>query len=245
MTTADALYKEGRLTEAIASLQSHLRDNPADRRARSFLFELYCFAGEFERARKQLDAITEDAKESKYGAAFYFAALRAEEERQDFYQNPPPPDPAAPPPPAAPLTGRANGRPFTGIHDLDPRLGGSLEFLAAGKYHRMDFRHLVRIEFTAPTRVRDLYWLPANAQTTEALGAMDLESILVPVLYPLSYAFDDDLTRLGRSTDWTELDGAEIPCGQRILVIGGEEIPLISLRTLEFDQPGDGEAGHE
>jgi type VI secretion system protein ImpE len=252
MPTAQELYREGRLSEAIAALQSLLRDQPGDKRARSFLFELLCFAGEFERARKQLTALGEDAKESKLGIAFYFAALRAEEERQAYYQNPPPAgEGEAPSPPAeaqAPVSGRCNGKAFSGIRDLDPRLGDSLEFLAAGKYQRMAYRYLAKIEFSAPTRVRDLYWLPANAQTTSALGSTDLESILVPVLYPFSYLFDDDQTRLGRSTDWTELDGEEIPCGQRVLIIGGEEVPLVSLRTLEFDQPAaaaGGESGHE
>jgi type VI secretion system protein ImpE len=145
------------------------------------------------------------------------------------------------------LTGLCHGKPFRGIADLDSRLGASLEFLAAGAYHRMAFRNLRRLELGTPKNVRDLYWLPANAETTEALGANIIEQILIPVLYPQTYLFDDDLTRLGRTTDWAQTDtGTEIPCGQRILAIGGEEIPLLAIESIEFDpvaesgNPSDG-----
>src|SRR3954452_2729171 len=87
MQHAEELYREGKLTEAIASLQALLRDHPGEKRARNFLFELLCFAGEFERARKQLAVLADDSQGSRYGIAFYLAALSGEMERQAYYEG--------------------------------------------------------------------------------------------------------------------------------------------------------------
>jgi type VI secretion system protein ImpE len=229
---AQDLYREGKLTDAIAALQAHLREQPGDERARSFLFELLCFAGEFDRARKQLSTLARDSNDTRLGMTFYFAALTAEAERQAWYEE----GPASEPADGSTVSGRCNGRPFTGIRDLDNRLGGSLEFLAVGKYHRIAFSNLARIELSPPARVRDLYWRTASAKTSEQLGSSEIDSILVPVLYPHSYLFDDDRTRLGRTTDFAlSSGGAEIPYGQRIFVVGGEEIPLLEIQSLEFE----------
>jgi type VI secretion system protein ImpE len=47
---AAELYREGRLDEAIEALGQALRDSPEDTRRRTFLFELLCFAGNYDRA---------------------------------------------------------------------------------------------------------------------------------------------------------------------------------------------------
>jgi type VI secretion system protein ImpE len=238
MHQAEELYREGKLTEAIGSLQSFLRDHPSDKRARNFLFELLCFAGEYERARKQLAVLADESQGSRLGIAFYLAALNGEVERQAYYEEPAV-DQAkspAPSPESQPVTGSCNGKPFRGIRDMDPRLGESLEFLAAGKYHRLAYRYLKRLEISAPARVRDLFWLPATMETSAELGGMEYPQVLIPALYPHTYLIDDDQTRLGRATEWAaDETGREVPCGQRMLVIGGEEVPVISIRSLEFD----------
>jgi len=41
------------------ALLAELRDNPTDARRRTFLFELLCFAGEYERADKQLEVLAQ------------------------------------------------------------------------------------------------------------------------------------------------------------------------------------------
>jgi type VI secretion system protein ImpE len=241
MRQAQDLYRDGKLTEAIASLQAYLREQPGEKRARSFLFELLCFAGEFDRARKQLMVLAEDSNDTRLGVSFYLAALTAESERQSWYDEVPASETAD----GNTVAGECNGKRFQGIQDLDNRLGGALEFLAAGKYHRIAFRNLKRVEMAAPTRVRDLYWRTANAETTEELGSSELSSILIPVLYPHTYLFDDDLTRLGRTTDFAlSAAGAEIPCGQRMLTIGREQIPLLEIQSIEFDGVGQEETGN-
>ena len=53
-------------------------------------------------------------------------------------------------------------------------------------------------------------------------------------------AWSDGLTRLGRTTDFAQTDsGTETPCGQRMLVIGEDEVPLLAIRSIEFDPPAE------
>ena len=54
---ADQLLRDGDLDGARSALVETLRDNPADARARMFLFQLLAVAGEWEKARTHLDAL--------------------------------------------------------------------------------------------------------------------------------------------------------------------------------------------
>lgn len=62
------LFQAGRLADAIQALGAELRENPTDPRRRTFLFELLCFAGEYERAEKHLDVLSQGGKEAELGA---------------------------------------------------------------------------------------------------------------------------------------------------------------------------------
>ena len=52
--TAAELLRTGRLDDAIRTLGDELKASPLDTQRRSFLFELLCFAGQYDRAEKQL-----------------------------------------------------------------------------------------------------------------------------------------------------------------------------------------------
>src|SRR5215831_8234786 len=81
------LFQSGRLDEAIAALTSEVRDNPTDPKRRTFLFELLCFAGDFSRAEKQLDVLSQGGPQSEMGALFYRGALAAERQRQSLFEK--------------------------------------------------------------------------------------------------------------------------------------------------------------
>src|SRR5690242_21563127 len=83
MTPRD-LLQAGKLDEAIDALSAEVRDNPTDTRRRTFLFELLCFAGEYDRAQKHLDVLA--------GAGLY-AATGALLNRAALHADPRPPDP--------------------------------------------------------------------------------------------------------------------------------------------------------
>ena len=63
----------------------------------------------------------------------------------------------------------------------------------------------------------------------------ELGEVLVPALCPLSYKNADESVRLGRATVWEETEeGDVVPLGQKMLIVDGEEYPLLEVRKLEF-----------
>src|SRR5215472_2138270 len=85
--TAKELYRAGKLNEAIQVLNQALRDNPSDISQRTFLFELLSFAGEYERAEKQLDLLGDQNKDSMLASLLYRGALNAERTRQGMFRE--------------------------------------------------------------------------------------------------------------------------------------------------------------
>jgi len=60
---AKELYEAGQLDEAIAVVTAEVKRAPTNTAARNLLCELLCFAGQWERADKQADAIALDGTE--------------------------------------------------------------------------------------------------------------------------------------------------------------------------------------
>ncbi len=229
---AQALYQAGKLDDAVQALAASLRDDPANVRQRTFLFELLCFAGEFERAGKQLDVIAGSSPEAEMGALLYRSALHAERTRQDMFLTGL--FPQGPQPPTV-VHGTLNGEPFEQISDVDPRLGARLEVFAAGQYTWLPFQHLASLTVEAPRRLRDLLWVPARIKAGPGFKDFEFGEVLIPVLYPLSWQSPDDQLRLGHATDWQELpDGTPVPLGQRLLQVDDNVVPLLEVRQLEI-----------
>jgi type VI secretion system protein ImpE len=133
------------------------------------------------------------------------------------------------------FAGTLNGQPFETVVDGDPRIGAKLELFAAGAYLWIAFEHILSIELQAPQKLRDLLWAPAIVRTGPSFKDTELGEVLIPVLYPFSYAHPNDAVRLGRETHWQEGEGGEpIPIGQKIFLVDGEEFPLLEVRKLEF-----------
>src|SRR5580658_2669451 len=82
-----ALYREGRLREAIKALGDELRSNPLDATRRTFLFELLLFAGEYDRAEKQLDMLAATEAKAAGGALMYRTAVHAERTRSEMFAS--------------------------------------------------------------------------------------------------------------------------------------------------------------
>jgi type VI secretion system protein ImpE len=86
-----------------------------------------------------------------------------------------------------------------------------------------------------PKRLRDLLWAPAIVRPGASFREYDLGEVLIPVLAPLSSQHEDREVRLGRVTEWEELsDGEQAPVGQKLLLVDGEEVPLLEIRELEI-----------
>jgi type VI secretion system protein ImpE len=232
--TARELYQAGKLAEAVQALNAELRDNPGDAKRRTFLFELLCFAGNFDRADKQLEILAQESADAQLGALVYRAALHAERIRSDLFQKKEYPQAAGGSAPAA-YSGSWNGKPFQSISDMDARIGSRLEVFAAGQYLWLPFEHVESIEVQAPKRLRDLIWATAILRPSAAFQGRELGEVLLPVLCPLSSQQADDALKLGRSTEWKEIEPGEVvPFGQKMFLIDDEEVPILELRQLEI-----------
>lgn len=228
-----ALYREGRLTEAIASLNAELRDHPSDVRRRTFLFELLCFAGDYERASKQLDVLAKADPDAMPSIMSYQGVLGCEEARRDMFAAGSFPEGDGDP---APVRGRLNGQAFAHLTDGDPRVGARLEVYLGGSYSWIPMEHVGKLTMEAPHRLRDLIWASASLTGGDDLAGSDFGDVLIPVLTPLAHRNSDDLVRLGRVTDWEDLpDGSQAPVGQRMLLVDDEEFPILEVRELEID----------
>ena len=229
---ARQLYETGDLDEAIETLGAELRKDPTDVQRRVFLFELLSFAGAYERAEKQLDVAGQGGQEASMGALLYRSALHAEKIRQEMFEEQNYPVGGLEP---SLVSGTINGTAFGGLLDADPRLGARLEVFAAGQYMWIPLEHIASVEIPPPKRLRDLIWAPATVQTGPAFSGMELGQVLLPVISPLSWQYDENDVRLGRVTEWVALDdGTEVPVGQKLLLVDGEELPILELRTLEI-----------
>jgi type VI secretion system protein ImpE len=232
VTSPEDLYRAGRLDEAIQALGAVLRSNPVDVQRRAFLFELLCFAGEYDRAEKQLDVLAGESAHAGMGALLYRSAIHAQRTRVAMFTEGTFPRMGLPP---APVAGSMNGRPFSSLQDADPRIGARLEVFAAGQYTWIAFENIASLQVSPPQRLRDLLWAPARLRTTSAAAQEDLGEVLIPVLTPLASRHPDDLVRLGRMTDWEAFeDGSEIPVGQKLLLVDGAEVPILEVRELEI-----------
>ena len=262
MSEAKTLLDAGDLTAAIEAATSDVRARPADQSARLFLFELLLFAGEWERALKQLDAVATHDTQSELGAQVYrnnITALRARERLwaegvEPHFLTEPPPDIdqqltalnevragraaqarkllKSAAAKRPELTGQFNGQPFTGWRDADDIVAPVLELIISDKYTWLPFAQIKRIELAPPRRLRDLVWCSARVETRQ--GAIG--EMFVPTLYEGSSRHADDRVKLGRMTDWQGDDkGPARGVGLRLFVAGADEQPIFAAQQVEFD----------
>jgi len=229
---AHELFKAGRLDEAIELLGAGLRNNPADARQRAFLFELLAFAGNHARAEKQLDVLGQSGPEAELGVLMYRSALHADRVRHEMFAKGEYPHHTTAP---ARVSGTLNGRSFESLEDADPRIGPRLEVYAAGQYMWLPLEHVASVSMPAPGKLRDLLWARAVVRTGPGFRGIELGEVLLPVMTPTASRHPDPAVRLGRVTEWEALDGGgEAPVGQKLLLVDGEEFPILELRELEI-----------
>jgi len=228
---ARQLFQSGRLDEAIEALGAEVRDNPTDAQRRAFLFELLCFAGQFDRAEKQLTVLGKGNKNAEMGAFLYHAALHGERLRAEMFEKQ-----NFPIIRARVVGGTINGQPFESITDADPRIGPRLELFVAGQYMWLPFEHLETLQMEAPKQLRDLLWAPAIVRPADSFTGLQLGEALVPAIAPLTWKQSDPAVRLGRVTEWRELEGGEqAPVGQKMLLVDDEEFPILEVRELVIE----------
>jgi type VI secretion system protein ImpE len=232
--TPEELYRAGHLREAITALSGELKKNPLDARRRTFLFELLLFTGDFDRAEKQVNLLADGGPAAASGALVYRTALHAERTRQEMFAKKELPAIGE----YAPREGACDGKPCSELRDADPRIGPNFEVFIAGSYTWIPTVYIRRIEFEKPACLRDLMWIRARLVTTPDFRLQDVGEVLIPALCPASSHHPEESVQLGRETAWREdPQYGALPFGGKIMSLDGVDVPLLSLRNVEWPGP--------
>ena len=265
MTDAKSLLEAGRLGEAIETLVGEVKANPSDVARRTSLFEALCFAGEWDRAERQLDVIGHQSAKAEMGVQVYRNNIKAERDRQRLFSQGLQPHFLSEPPPYVDtnlsalnrrregnlaearalleraeeerlaLAGTLNGKTFEDFRDSDDWVGPALELIVHDKYTWVPFEQVRRFEVAPPRQLRDLIWASARVEALDGT----IGEVFVPALYAGSHEHPDDQVRLGRVTDWKPLgEGLYAAAGLRMFLVDGEERPLFEARAVEFGAAG-------
>jgi type VI secretion system protein ImpE len=255
---AALLIQEGHLEEGLAALQAEVKARPTDAEKRFELGELLVLLGDWARADNQLDLVS--TQEPSFGVlvALMRQLIRGEVARKEVFDQGRAPelvgevsgeitsalrrlldlrDPSLGevegPGEPAPLKGLVDGRPFTGVRDLDDRVADVLEVLTStGKYFWIPWSRVRSIELHKPTRLRDLVWRQADLDVSDGPSGV----VYIPATYAAPEGESTGLSRLGRETSWVDEKGLTRGVGLRTLLLGDEDLSLSEFSLLSFEE---------
>jgi type VI secretion system protein ImpE len=261
--TASALFKAGKLQEAIDAQLKVVKNKPADQAERLFLFELAAFAGDLDRARKAIEAISYGETERDAAIADYRRLVDAEQSRRNLFSASVTPrflgetpdhvrlrleaanrlrenrptealDLLAKAAEASPtLQGQLNDKPFSRLRDCDDLFGTVLEVLFGGDYCWVPLEQVAGLAMNPPAFPRDLIWIPARLELRDGSAG----EVHLPALYPGSHEHADDQIKLGRATDWKTIqDGPVLGMGQRTFLVDDDALSILEWRQLVISE---------
>ncbi len=261
--TADELFRAGNLRGAIDAQIAKVKAQPANNPARFFLFELFFFAGELDRARKQLDVLRYEDPQHLAAIGQYRQALDAEIKRRAVFAGTEQPKGLTDGPihvsqrfealaylargehaeakrrldeanaAVRVLKGTFNGVPFEGLFDSDERFGTVLEVFGSGGVYSW-----------VPLENIESIMMNAPAAPRDVLlrpANLVLKDgiegdVLLPGLYPGSWQSTDEELQLGLATDWLGNDGEVTRgVGARQWLSGGIAQPMTVFRNVTID----------
>jgi type VI secretion system protein ImpE len=263
MASTKELVNSGDLTAAIAETTRQVKARPTDAAQRIALFELLCFAGEWDRAEKQLAALGGGDAQAEISLQVYRNNIKAERDRRRLHDDGLAPHFLVEPPAYVDLhlealnrvregnfaearvaldraederpalAGRMGDRAFSDIRDYDDFTAPVLELVVHDKYVWLPFEQVVRIEMDAPRRLRDMLWAPARIEAADGTTG----EVFVMVLYAGSSDHANDQVRLGRMTEWEPIgEGLYRPAGMRTLLVDDEERAILGVRGVAFER---------
>jgi type VI secretion system protein ImpE len=258
---ASELFKAGKLQQAVDAQIQEVKKNASDPTKRMFLFELAAFAGDLDRARRQIEAINYPEPERQHIIFGYRKLLDSELARRAVLRDGQPPHFLSPPTEhvqlrlqavkalkedkpaeaaelvrqaneqAPALRGTLNGKAFTSLRDCDDLFAGVLEVMAQGRYSWVPLEQVEALAMNPPKAPRDLLWFPARLSLRDGQTG----PVFLPALYPFSHEAADDNVKLGRMTDWKQGDGGPVlGLGQRTFLVDGAASGLLEWREVQF-----------
>jgi type VI secretion system protein ImpE len=243
----------------------HVRNRPTDIPYRSILVEFLCFAGELERADKQLDALLRIDPSSMHGVSLLRHLIRAEISRREVFEQGRIPEFSGPPSEALQLRlqaaialrqnqfaeaaalieqasnleptlrGTVDGTPFEGFSDLDDLLGPVLEVFTATGAYY--WIDCSQILRLEFDPVTHLSDTLWRSASIQTNGGID-GRIHVPAIYLGSEKSADPRVTLGRTTEWIPSSDEAVTrgAGQREFLFGDDVLPILNIRNLSFSQ---------
>ena len=211
---ATELYRGRTAEEAVQAVGAEFRDDPADAKRRTFLFELLCSPASTTARRSSSTSWPRRDPRRRWGPCSIAppcrrnASARRCSERKNF--------PETAPDEPLPWRGRStesrSNRSRTPIRGI----GARLEVFAAGNYILGPFAHIASIQISPPKPLRDLLWIPAvvrlgpgiQGQGPGARAAAGAGSVL-------AVQHSDEAVRLGRQTVWVRRTAKTFPFGQK------------------------------
>ena len=260
------LLRSGDPRAALEQLKQEVRRAPRDAALRTFLFQMFCIFGEWDRAVTQLVAAGELDPLALPMVQTYRATIRCELLRARVFAGTSTPTVFGDPEPwmsllieanrvlvarreaeaaglrdaafeQAPATaGTIDGAAFSWIADADPRLGPMLEAIVEGKYYWVPFHRLAALDIEPPADLRDQVWMPAHFVWSNGGEAFGF----IPTRYPGSEQQDDPALAIARRSEWQQR-GTDwfLGLGQRMLATDAGEFALMDVRRIAFDAPPD------
>lgn len=268
MATASELFRAGQLAEAITTLNDEVKARPTDIDRRTLLADFLVVAGDIERADRMLDVIGRQNPDWAAGIALVRRLLRGALTRREVFAEGRVPafltDPpehlqlhlkavlalrdgdaasaaalfdqaeAARPAVAGVLNGESA---FDDFRDADDATASFFEVITGGgDYYWVPFESVASVDFHPPERPRDLVFRRADLAVHDGpTGEVTIPATYLP---PGDAALSDGM-RLGRVTEWIELEGGHgRGLGQRMFLIGEEGVPIGQISSLGFRTSG-------
>jgi type VI secretion system protein ImpE len=260
------MFQAGKLSEAIQAALEAVKKHPTDTDRRGQLIELLCFAGDLERADKQLETIGQQDPQAQMGVSMLRQLVRAETARQQFYQEGRVPGFLGEPTEVLKLHLQASIAIREGNH------AEAAEKLAAAEEHRVHVRGKMGDQtfddlrdlddtcasfFEVLTSTGKYFWVPIERVQLLEFRAPERPKdllwrrcnmkvqdgpegeVFIPALYPGTHRHSDDRLRLGRGTEWIDDGNAPIRgVGQRVFLVGNADIPIMQLTEIVLESNG-------
>ena len=255
----EELIAAGEPADALKRLQERVREKPQDAKLRTFLFQLLCVLGQWDRAQAQLELCGQLDHGTLAMVNTYREALKCEVVREAVFAGKTTPMLFGQPQTwvaslvealqadargdvdlaaklrsdaldAAPATaGTLDETPFEWIADADSRLGPVLEAVVNGRYVWVPFAALAQVSIEAPADLRDLVWAPAHPHVPTAAK----RSRCCRPAMPAPAAKATARLQLSRKTEWIEIGPDQYRgLGQRILTTSDPELGLLEVREV-------------
>lgn len=267
MNDAKLKLDAGDLKGAVEAALNLVKTNPTNVAARTFLFELSCFSGDWDRAEKQLEVIGHQDANAMIGSLMYRQNFHNERNRMRLFSDGLSPEFVTAKPPyiddllsavnriregnmleARTLLDKVeeerpafpceiNGERYSDIRDYNDITMCVLEVFIKDSYVWLPFEQIRSIKFTRPKTLRDLFWIQAEIEMLSGTAG----EMFIPALYSASWQSENDQVRLGRMTDWQD-KGEEVFIGEgmRIFWMDGKDRSILDMESIVFDHGSEG-----